>query len=117
MIRVYSSGKSSVFGRKQKVYDRRTSPAERDLRRLKVTAGAVGLVAVLTGVVSFFMGQAINNQQFELHRERSMQSDLKQNNNLLVAERNSMLLDNRIAMSAAKLGLFPSPENQVRKVL
>jgi hypothetical protein len=117
MIRVYAPGKSTVFGRKQQVFDRRTSPAERDLRQLKISAGVVGLVAVMTVLVSFFMGQAINSQQSELNRARSMQSDLQQANNTLLAERNSMLLENRIAMSAAKLGLFPSPGNQTRKVL
>lgn len=117
MRRVYSSGNSAVFGRKQKVYNRRLTSADLSRRFAKMMGGVIGAITVLTVLGVFFMGQTINSRQSELEREAKIHSDLKQANELLLAERNSMLREERIAMSAAKLGLFPSPGNQVRRAL
>lgn len=117
MIRVYSGRNSSVCGRKQKVYDRRFSAADLNRRSLKMMSSVIGVVMVFTVIAGFILGQINSSQQSVLEREMRLHSDLKQANDLLLAERNGMLREERIAVNAAKLGLFPSPENQVRKAL
>ena len=116
MIRVYASGKSSVYGRKQNVYDRRFSAADKDRRYFKMMGSVIGVIAVFAVLAGFLLGRINSGQQSELDRELRIHSDLKQANDSLLAERKGMLQEERIAVNAAKLGLYPSPDNLARKL-
>lgn len=115
MITVYASGRSKRFGRKQKVYDRRTSPADLDRRGSKIIVSVISTIAILTILGGFCLNQIISSQQNELQRVRSIHSDLKLANDKLLAERNTLLQEERLATATVKLGLYPPHDSQSRK--
>ena len=75
----------------------------------------ISATMLLTALIGFCMNQLISSQQSELGRVKSIHSDLQQANDLLLAERNTLLQEERLATATVKLGLYPPHDSQSRK--
>jgi hypothetical protein len=76
---------------------------------------AGGLLFLLLGV-GVWLGWQVNTGRAELAREREAGSGLARGNRELTAQRQRLLVKDRILAKAAVLGLYPPRPEQIRKL-